>query len=200
MKDKTTMKTTTDYEQQAQAFLDKHGIKFRATLSDTKVAPWSMEEKPFKTDPHHYRITLSKGERDETGYDFNRGEVTGKVIPGQRLTFDFWGSIADAEKLKKAQANLKRCESYDPNVTMRSESIEQYKEEIKRLHPTPYDVLSCISGDVHCPDTFEDFCAEFGYDTDSIKALQTFRRCSAFARRLKAFFTAQEIEELSEIN
>lgn len=83
------------------------------------------------------------------------------------MAFDFWGSIADAEK----------CETV----------------------VSAYDVLACISGDVNCPDTFKDFCAEFGDDEDSIKALQTFRRCSAFAKRLRAFFTDGEIEQLQEI-
>lgn len=65
---------------------------------------------------------------------------------------------------------------------------------------TPYNVLACVSGDVNCPSIFEDFCAEYTYNTDSIKAKQMFRRCSAFAKRLNEFFTAQEIEELQEIN
>lgn len=66
--------------------------------------------------------------------------------------------------------------------------------------PSAYDVLACISGDVHCPDTFADFCDEYGYEADSIKALQTFNRCHRFAARLNAFFTPAEIEQLSEIN
>lgn len=64
---------------------------------------------------------------------------------------------------------------------------------------TPYDVLACISGDAYTPETFKDFCAEYGYESDSIKALQMFRRCSAFAKRLRAFFTAAELEQLQEI-
>lgn len=67
-------------------------------------------------------------------------------------------------------------------------------------HPSAQDVLSCISSDAHTPDSFEEFCSEYGYEHDSIKALQTFRRHSAFAKRLKAFFTASELEQLSEIN
>jgi hypothetical protein len=66
--------------------------------------------------------------------------------------------------------------------------------------PKMYDVLSCISGDAYTPETFEDFCAEYGYEEDSIKALQQFRRCDRFAKRLRAFFTTQELEDLSEIH
>jgi hypothetical protein len=135
---------TNEYDQQAEHFLTSNGVKFRATLSDTKAPAWSDGGKHG----HHYRVTLSK--------------------PTARLTFDFWSSIADAEK------------------------------GIKTV--SPYSVLACISGDAYTPETFADFCGEFGYESDSIKALQTFRRCSAFAKRLQAFFTESELEQLQEIN
>lgn len=157
---------TTSYDQQAEKFLSDNGITFRATLSDSKPAPWINDHNgsPFGTEAqksrHHYRVTLSKGKPCTPEY-------TGNIRSSARLTFDFWGSIKDAE------------------------------EGIKTV--TPYDVLACISGDAHCPETFEDFCSEYGHESDSIKALQTFRRCSAFAKRLQAFFTAAEIEQLQEI-
>jgi len=66
--------------------------------------------------------------------------------------------------------------------------------------PTPYDVLSCLSSDVNCPETFADYCSEFDADADSIKALQTFKRCASFGKRLRAFFTTEEQEALSQIN
>lgn len=69
----------------------------------------------------------------------------------------------------------------------------------KGKEPSAYDVLSCISGDAYTPETFADFCAEYGYEEDSIKALQQFRRCDRFAKRLRAFFTEAELTELSEI-
>jgi len=65
--------------------------------------------------------------------------------------------------------------------------------------PSPYDVLACISSDAYCPDTFQDFCEEYGYEEDSIKALQTFQRCERFSKRLNEFFTREEIEDLAEI-
>ena len=65
--------------------------------------------------------------------------------------------------------------------------------------PTAYDVLACISGDYYTPETCEEFCGEYGEDTDSRKALALFRRCDRFARRLRAFFTEAEAEALGEI-
>jgi hypothetical protein len=62
-----------------------------------------------------------------------------------------------------------------------------------------YSVLASISSDAYCPDTFEDFCSEYGYDQDSRKAFSTFKKVSQFADKIKAFFTKEEIEALSEI-
>ena len=39
--------------------------------------------------------------------------------------------------------------------------------------PTEYDIVSCITK--ADPGTFEDFCSEFGYDTDSRQAEKTYR-------------------------
>lgn len=138
------MKTkSNEYGIQAEQFLTSNGIKFRATISDTKSPAWSVNGRHG----HHYRVTLSK--------------------PAKRLTFDFWSSISDQIKGIKTVC--------------------------------PYDVLACVNGDAYCPETFKDFCAEYGYDEDSIKALQAFRRCSAFAKRLRAFFTEAELTQLQEI-
>ena len=65
--------------------------------------------------------------------------------------------------------------------------------------PTAYDVLACISGDIYAPETFEDYCTEYGFNAGSRQAERDFRRLSRLAARLRAFFTDDEQESLSEI-
>lgn len=65
--------------------------------------------------------------------------------------------------------------------------------------PSPRSVLSCIGSDLGTPETFEDFCSEYGEDSDSRKALQTFRRCARHAERIRAFFPEHEREELEKM-
>ena len=69
----------------------------------------------------------------------------------------------------------------------------------RKNHVTPnaYDVLACISGDAYTPDTFKEFCDEYGYD--SRRAEATWKRCHAFGKQLLAFFTAKELRALAEI-
>lgn len=186
-----------EYNTQATQFLDSNGLKLRATLSDTKTPAWGKGGKHG----HHYRVTLSRPKakthrlhsNDGDGQGYQLVHIVGRVpstgaeivrngssrytsletlqqvekwssVP--RLTFDFWGSSAEAESGKA---------------------------------PTPYDILTCISSEAYPPETFEDWCAEYGDNSDSLNALQTFRRCNAFANRLRAFFTPAELSQLSEI-
>jgi hypothetical protein len=50
-------------------------------------------------------------------------------------------------------------------------SIHNTENTIK---PKPYDVLACLT--TTKPETFKDFCENFGYDVDSIKALKTYNK------------------------
>lgn len=59
------------HEARAKQFLAEHGLRFRATLSDSKLAP-------FEPSGHHYRVTISR-----------------ERVKGSRLVFDFWGSWHD---------------------------------------------------------------------------------------------------------
>lgn len=73
-------------------------------------------------------------------------------------------------------------------------------DRLAGTHPSRYDILACVASDSTSPDTFEEFCGEYGYDADSRKAHALFKRCAAFAKRLRAFFASDEIREaLAEI-
>jgi len=63
--------------------------------------------------------------------------------------------------------------------------------------PTCYDVLSCITK--YDLGSFENFCNEFGYDTDSRKAEKTYKAVVKEYEKVCNFFSEQEIEELQEI-
>jgi hypothetical protein len=67
----------------------------------------------------------------------------------------------------------------------------------KGVSPVAYDLLACITK--YDPDTFENFCREFGYDTDSRKAEKTYEAVKEEYAKVSFFFTAEEIEELQEI-
>ena len=65
--------------------------------------------------------------------------------------------------------------------------------------PSKKDVLySFIMDDVTGLD-FEEFCLEFGYDNDSIKALRTFEACKEQTENFYRLFNEEEREILREL-
>lgn len=53
--------------------------------------------------------------------------------------------------------------------------------------PDAATVLDCLCSDATCPDTFDDFCSEYGYDTDSRRAERTFKACLKSRDDLREF-------------
>lgn len=169
-----------EYTKQATDFLSRNGLKFRATEypTDAQDAPeWAVarDSKPIQTKAGpmthglRYRVTI-----------WREGK-SGK------LAFDYWGSIASREAIAWAE--------HLGHGSLNSKE----RRALSESRPTAYDVLACISGDQNCADTFAEFCGDMGYDTDSISARKLWKRCSKFAKQIRAFFSESELTELAEI-
>jgi len=68
----------------------------------------------------------------------------------------------------------------------------------KNETPNAYDLLACMTK--YHPGSFENFCGDFGYDSDSRKALKTYNSVVRDWGKVSVFFTAEELKELEEIN
>lgn len=65
--------------------------------------------------------------------------------------------------------------------------------------PTLADVLGCLASDsasVENSQSFDDWCADFGYDTDSRKAERTYNACKGQAAALRTLLGDTEYETL----
>lgn len=63
--------------------------------------------------------------------------------------------------------------------------------------PNVGDVLDSLIGDASCADqSFEDFCRDFGYDSDSRKAEAIYHACRKTMRRLRAFLGQDAYDQL----
>lgn len=88
--------------------------------------------------------------------------------------------------------------AYTVKVTRGAESFETaYKQGMAHEDgPTLAAVLACLMSDASAGEggSFEDFCGEFGYDTDSRRAEQTYNACrdtaAAMRRMLGEHFDA----------
>lgn len=176
--------TTTDYQKQAIDFLSRFNLTFQAEFVGKTCPPFATKTPhgkcPTCGDTHgwEWKITLSRGRR--------------------QLIFPFWNSFSDThyEDGAKGWAE-KRLASVERQALIRNGVAAGHGWA---LPPTAYDILACISSDHNCPETFEEWCAEFGYDTDSRRAEAVYRRCKDFAYKLIRFFTSEELAALSEIN
>lgn len=69
-----------------------------------------------------------------------------------------------------------------------------------KTSPDLLDVLQCLLSDGSAADeSFDDWCANFGYDTDSRKAFATYELCKKTGEMLAQGFTKQELEDLNEM-
>ena len=130
------------YEQQAQAFLDKHGLTFKAT--------YDRFGRYFADDTESRSIFL--------------------------LT------------LTERRTRRSYSTRFGASIVMTRENTV----------PTAYDLLACVTKSD--PGTFEDFCGEYGYDTDSRSAEKTYKSVRRDWHRIERFFSAEQIDELQEIN
>lgn len=66
--------------------------------------------------------------------------------------------------------------------------------------PELADVLNCLMRDAECgAQSFEDFCADLGYDTDSRSAEKTWRACKVTAVGLARLFSDGMLRDLREL-
>lgn len=67
--------------------------------------------------------------------------------------------------------------------------------------PTSADVVSCLLSDASCAyGSFEDFCSDLGYDTDSRKAYRTYKACVKTRGHLEFLFGETLMADLSSLD
>jgi hypothetical protein len=63
--------------------------------------------------------------------------------------------------------------------------------------PNMYDIMTCLTK--NDPESFEDFCDNFGYDTDSRKSEKIYHAVVREYKGMCRLFTEEELEQLQEI-
>lgn len=122
--------------------------------------------------------------------------------PRGEMHGDFWDSIYDTEissMTKEDYAKRRfKCEyqylTGNDQLTVRRELAWKQQQAV----PTEYDILACLTKDD--PGTFSDFCFEYGYSDDSIKARNIYFAVQKEWSDLRRIFTKKQLEELAEIS
>jgi hypothetical protein len=189
-----------EYEQKAQDFLRETGteIKIKYLKND-----FYFDDDKEKRDI--YEVELKRGDRTfkfkygnslvdsglilyvGSGGIKRRTNHKGFSIP-KDIREQFINAKTTAEK-RKAKLKLKYW--FEQNHF----SLSGLKYEFEQ--PRAYDILFCLQK--YEVGTFEGFCSEFGYNTDSKKAEKTYKAVKNEYENLERLYSEREFEKMREI-
>lgn len=89
------------------------------------------------------------------------------------------------------------------SITIKGLSFDYYtgighRKNDRPVKPDPIDLLySLVSDASACDESFDDWCSNYGYDTDSRKALDTYLKCQENALKLRKMgFNLSDLQTL----
>jgi hypothetical protein len=186
-----------EYEKQANDFLNKTNTKILVEYLGT----YNRNDFGVRD---NYKITLTRGER---AYSFEFSNSLNNS--GKFHIIEFQDILAISHKRPSSFHN-------DPNIYIirdkkvsttvgHNRSISQLllndkvfiRENKDFREPNAYDVLTCLEKYGH--DDFADFCANCGYDEDSIKANKLYEAVKEEYLNMQKLFNDDELEQLREI-
>lgn len=174
------------YTAQAEKFLADTGAKITCVKLGT--FPYFEDDKESRD---VFQITLTRGNKS---YSFRFGCSMSDTLDHLLAANIRAGSGC---QLVPTQALFRHTHTKNAH-----QFYEWCTKNAKRLHavpkePTAYSVLACLTK--YDPGSFKNFCADFGYDTDSMKAHKTYQAVQDEFEGVCSLFNADEREKLGEI-
>lgn len=160
------------------------GTSFKIYKSNNFDLPYEEIEKMALSMQNDY-IIRSNSVNKKWVDKFNNGDISrnlmkSKIIDANTPIGSFEQCIMRAIK--------RECEKLVP-VNIKGD---------KQTPPSAYDVLSCLQK--YEVGTFDNFCSEFGYDTDSRTAYKTYKAVMKEWKNVELLFTPEQLELLQEIS
>ncbi len=174
----------TKYQKQAEEFLKKTGTSIAIEfLKNDIYFPEDKEKRDI------YTVILKRGKRE---YKFTFGQSI--------YCSGFYWCFSTSKKKNYLpmelieEKNLKNYIQYkiNPDFGRVEKDYIHYPEK-----PTAYDILASL--EKYEIGTFTDFCNNFGYNEDSIKAMKVYEAVKEQVKQIKILYNDDEIKELSEI-
>lgn len=127
----------------------------------------------------------------EHAVTFTRGTENKK---GKVITFRFWNSYRD-EYIRFAKSDFFTHNAINNRHRGIGLTLSDLRKDVD-VHA--YDVLACLTK--YNPGSFGNFCSEYGYDDDSIKAKKTWEAVIEEFEKMESFFSREELEQLQEVH
>ena len=174
-------KELSEYDIQANEFLEKTNTELKIEFKENaKYFPGDKETRDI------YNITLIRGNR--------------------KYTFTFGNSLRDSG----FYVQIGRTKHPLPYNLLNSKNLRNYIKNhidynfiynIDNIHypvpPSPYDILACL--EKYDYESFEDFCSQLGYDTDSRNAERIYNNCHEQYLQLCSLYNEEEMKMLRDI-
>lgn len=143
-----------------------------------------------------------------------RGIIYKAMYEGESLedgwAYDLWKVTFDDVAFEfKTGLGLRKLEPWGssagvfdggPQPTKGTILYKQWQDTAKPVKPSAASVLHCLLLDYSaCDQSFASWCSDFGYDTDSRKALSIYEECQKNADKLKSLFSPDEISTLATL-
>ena len=166
-----------EYHKQAEDFAAKYGVKMQPIYLGHFKRLGSRSTANF-------RITLKRGKKE---YSF---EYSDSINNSWRYREEDTGSITWKKGIPP-----RLLEFYIPEVAG-NHTVGHFSIQSVVPKPHLYDILACVQK--YDPGTFEDFCMDFGYDTDSRSAEKIYYAVRDEGRAIESMFS-DCLDELQEI-
>lgn len=107
-----------------------------------------------------------------------------------------WHYLPITDKQKKVWSS--NHSKFSITIEYKTKAIELTYYSLE--HPSLENVLACVVSDsiTVYKRTFPEFCDEFGYDSDSINALNTFKQCRKQKKKLSILLGEELFKEFME--
>lgn len=181
-----------NYELKANKFLKSKKIKLK--LEFVKNDKYFMDDQDKRD---IYKISLKREKRE---ISFNFGQSI--IHSGFKIIYKFAGN---QNKFKHTFTEQHLYTSKDIKKDINKLFKEKrnyfgYSAQIEKIElpkpPTAYCILSNLQK--YEFQNFQDFCGEFGYSSDSIKALKIYNNVIEEFKKVTYLFTDEEIEEMAK--
>lgn len=191
----------TDTQKTLPQLLESFGVTVESTYQGVQREPGDKKTGEPGWLHFAFTVTVKRAGRSaalETPYKLGVGHVKLPAAPSFEMVY---GAAVDRHVAEKILNVLHRGKRIRPEYEREERAIYDATARKQGLAPKPADVLhSLISDGGAFFDglTFEDWCAEYGYDDDSRKAEAMYRACDDTGRRLARMFSADEVAQLRE--
>lgn len=174
-------------EQAVAAILDECGVRFSVALVDENA----VDENGWKHAAWNVRFVKPNGALmgyPEFSTQYRMGSGLRELVTNLRMR-----AISCGIQTGWSLANINW-------KTPRTVLDQEFRRFCTRPQtPTPAGVLHSLILDASAADsTFDEWCADFGYDSDSRKALATYLSCQETAKDLRRLFGTETLEKLAD--